>query len=278
MRVLFTLLLLLIPAEAQTPLVRLLNTTHPASRTFQIGDQFEILLTGPPNQPISVRTTMDGRIDWGPIIGSTDTTGKWSTQGQFEKSDFGSWREIWTIGGKLASPAVQFSVTAPCLPGGLSFAESSGLHTILTCETAEGPQTFSTPSTSDAFRTQDGRSVPAQPTEQTQDAWQMGILQELITTQAELARPIALQSSRGARGDETAELITNLVGANALSEDETRNVLVILRAAFARPETIAPGAKYPAQTLKLLRHLADLAGESSLQRQIAETQAYVQTR
>ena len=106
----------------------------------------------------------------------------------------------------------------------------------------------------------------------------MGILQELITSHQELTGPVSLQSSRGGRGDETAELIPNLIGVNALSEGEIRNVLTIIRNAFARPETLAPGAKYPARTLKLLRHLANFVEESSLQRQIAETVEYVQTR
>jgi hypothetical protein len=73
-------------------------------------------------------------------------------------------------------------------------------------------------------------------------------------------------------------LITNLIGVNALSEDEIWNVLTIVRNAFARPETLAPGAKYPARSLKLLRHLADLTDDSSVQRQITETLEYLQTR
>ncbi len=160
MLVLYALLMVVIPAAAQNPLVRLVNTSHPASRVFQVGDRFEVLLTGAPNQPVSVRTTMNGRIDWGPIIGATDSTGRWSTAGQFEKSDFGSWYEVWTIGGKLANPAVQFSVSAPCLPGGQGFMATSGPNMMLTCETAEGRQIFSSPSASDSFRTSDGRRNP----------------------------------------------------------------------------------------------------------------------
>jgi hypothetical protein len=278
MRVLFAVLLAVIPAAAQSPLVRLLNASHPASRVFQVGDRFEVLLTGAPNEPVSVRTTMEGRTDWGPIIGATDSTGRWSAAGQFEKSDFGSWSEIWTVGGKLASPAVQFSVSAPCLPGGQGSAVYSGRNMVLTCETAEGRQGFSTPSSSDSFRTSDGRLVPGRSSEQTQEVYQMGILQELFTAQRQVTGPVALQSSRGGRGDETAELIANLIGVNALSDGEIRNVLTIIHNAFARPETLAPGARYPARTLKLLRHLADLVDESSLQREISETLEYVQTR
>jgi hypothetical protein len=55
-------------------------------------------------------------------------------------------------------------------------------------------------------------------------------------------------------------------------------VLAIIRAAFEKPESIAPTARFPARTFELLRHLADFTDQDSLQRQIAETVAYVQTR
>jgi hypothetical protein len=217
MRILSIVLLAVIPAAAQSPLVRLYNASHPVSRDFQVGDRFEILLTGLPNQPVSVRTTRAGRTDWGPIIGSTDSTGRWSAVGQFEKSGLGDWGEVWTVGYKVASPAIQFSVNAPpCLPGGQSFQSQFGIQTALTCETAEGRQTFTTPSSSDSFRTPDGRLVPGDSTEQTQDGYQMAILQYFITGQGQMKTPIALQSSRGGRGDETADLITKLIGVNAL--------------------------------------------------------------
>ena len=117
MRLLMAGLLALVPAFAQTALVRISNISRPGQE-FQIGDRFQILITAGPDQTISVRTTMHGRTDWGPTIGSTDDSGRWSIEGQFEKSDFGDWREVWTVGGKLASPAIQFSVGAPCLAGG----------------------------------------------------------------------------------------------------------------------------------------------------------------
>ena len=191
MRVLFALLVVVIPAAAQNPLVRLVNASHPASSVFQVGDRFEILLTGAPNQPVSVRTTMNGRTDWGPIIGSTDSTGRWSTAGQFEKSDFGSWHEVWTVGGKLASPVVQFSVSAPCLPGRRGMAFTSGPNVMQTCETAEGSQSFSTSPGSSSFRTSDGSVVPRSSIgQEAQDVYQMGILQDFITAQRPSTGPV----------------------------------------------------------------------------------------
>jgi hypothetical protein len=279
MRVPLLLVLAIIPAAAQSPLVRLLNASRPISRDFQVGDRFEILVTGAPNQAVSVRTSMHGRTDWSPIIGSTDSTGRWSTGGQFEKSDFGDWREIWTVGGKIASPAIQFSVNAPCLPGGQGQSLISGPNIILTCKTTEGTQTFVTPSLSDPFRTPDGRLIPGRRTEETPEQYHTEIIQDLIAGGTEMrADRISLQSSRGGLGDETADLISKLIGANALNEDETRNSLAIIRTAFEKPETIQPSAKEPPRTLLLLRHLADFTDQDSLKREIAETIAYVQAR
>ncbi len=279
MRVPLLLVLAIIPAAAQSPIVRLLNASRPISRDFQVGDRFEILITGAPNQPISVRTSMHGRTDWSPIIGSTDGTGRWSTGGQFEKSDFGDWLEIWTVGGKLAGPTIQFSVNAPCLPSGQgqSFLFVSGPNMSLKCETTEGTQTFVTPSLADPFRTPDGRLVNGRASEQTQEQYHREVLQYFITAGTGTVR-VALQSSRGGLGDETADLISTLIGVNALSEDETRNLLGILHAAFEKPETIRPSAKEPSRTLLLLRHLADFTDQDSLKREIAETIAYVQAR
>ena len=106
----------------------------------------------------------------------------------------------------------------------------------------------------------------------------MEILQFWISGNQPLPHPVSLQSSSGARGDGTAELIANLIGVNALSNNEIRNVLAIIHDAFDKPETLAPGAKYPGRSLKLLHHLADFADDTGLQREITETLEYVQTR
>jgi hypothetical protein len=265
-----------VSAAAESPLVLLLNTSHPG-KNFQIGDRFEIRITGAPDQTISVRTAMHGRTDWGPIIGSTDSTGRWSVSGQFQKSDLGDWSEVWTVGGKLAGPAIQFSVGAPCPPGGQNFVFVSGPNFAMSCETADGHQTFATPSDSDSFRTPDGRSVPGRAIPQTQEQYFMEILQNFMANGMGETR-VALQSSRGRLGDETAGLISQLIGVNALTVSETRNAVAIVRAAFEKPETLLPSAKIPSRTLLLLRHLEQFANEDSLKRQIAETAAFVQAQ
>jgi hypothetical protein len=276
MRILLTLALAIVPAVAQIPLVRLLNTSRPGS-DFQIGDRFEIVITAAPNQRVSLRTSRQGRTDWSPVVGSTDSTGRWSTGGHFEKRDFGSWVEIWTVGGKLASPVIQFSVKAPCLPSGRNQAFMSGPNMILNCETSEGTQTFATPSLSDSFRTPDGRLVNGRASEQTQEQYYSELLQHFIANGMGTA-PVALQSSRGGLGDETADLISKLIGVNALNEDETRNCLLIVRAAFEEPKNTQPTAKEPSRTLLLLRHLADITDPGNLKREIDETITYFQAR
>ncbi len=108
----------------------------------------------------------------------------------------------------------------------------------------------------------------------------MDILQYLITSQEkDIARTrISLQSSSGGGlGDEVAGLIARLIGVNALSDEETRNVLAIVHATFEKPETIALSPRVPSKTLQFLQHLADLTDQGSLRQQIADTMAYVQT-
>jgi hypothetical protein len=268
MRLLLVVALAAIPAAAQSPLVRLINATRPASRDFQIGDRFEILITGAANQPVSVRTTMHSRMDWGPVIGRTDMSGRWSTTGQFEKDDFGGWSEAWTVGGKLANPEIHFSVGAPCLKGGEGFMASTGANMVLTCETSEGRQTFATSSDTESFRTPDGRSVPGRMSKMTAEQYHAEIMQYLITGPAR-------DVGSGQYGDEAGAVIMKVIGVNALSDDEARNVVSIIRTAFEKPELIPQAAKHPSETLRLLRNLADSTSQESLRQQIAETIAYV---
>ena len=272
MRILLTLILA-VSSAAQVPVVSLVNASRPGS-DFQVGDRFELVITAAPHQPVSVRTYRQGNTDWSPTIGSTDNTGHWSTTGQFARSDFGSWKEFWTVGGKLASPS-QFDVKAPCLPNGWQFLEMMGAHMAVTCETSDGIQMFSTPGSSDSFRTPDGRLVEANPSGKTQEQYDGELLQHYMATGIG-AKPVSLQSPRGGLGDETAELISKLIGGNALTEDETRNVLAIVRAAFAKPENIQPTAKQPWRTLLLLQRLDEITGPGDLKREIGETIAYFQ--
>jgi hypothetical protein len=270
MRILLILASAIIPVVAQSPVVHLSNTTRPGSGDFLIGDRFEIVITGAPNQPVSVRTTAKQGTDWGPVIGWTGLSGRWSTTGQFARSDFGDWSEVWTVGGKLANPAVHFSVSAPCLKGGQGQVIVSGPNMFMTCETAEGSQTFATPSDNEQFRTPDGRVVAGRMRgSMTADQYHAEIMQYFITSRPHDARARQV-------GDEAGALILKIIGVNALTEDETQNVLSIVRAAFEKPDRIPPSAKDSSATLLLLRNLADSTDQESLKQQIIETMAHVQ--
>lgn len=262
----------IIAAVAQVPAVHLTNTTRPAASDFQVGDGFQVVVTGAANQPVSIRTTMQGRTDWGPVAGWTDTSGRWSATGQFEKRDFGGWSEVWTVGGKLATPAIRFSVHAPCLkvqPGTATMAQS-GPNMVVTCETAEGRQSFATPSLTDSFRTPDGRIVPGRNlSSQTAEEYHAEIMDYLITSRAQ-------EVGSGLLGDEAGALIVKLIGPNALSDAEIGNVMAVVRAAFAKPDRIPQAAKAPSATLGLLQALSDASSQESLKQQIADTMAYIQ--
>jgi hypothetical protein len=211
------------------------------------------------------------------VIASTDSAGQWSTAGQFEKRDFGDWSEIWTVGGKLASPAIQFRVAPPCEPGAQYRAMVFGPNVMVTCETNEGVQTFVTPNSADPFRAPDGRLANGRRETRTQVQYYSEILQHYMAAGIGPAG-IHLQTPEGGLGDGTAELISNLIGANALTPNEIRNSLAILRSSFEHPETMLPSAREPSRTLLLLRHLEELTGEPGLKREIDETIAYFQAR
>jgi hypothetical protein len=269
MRILLILAVAAIDVAAG-PTVQLINTTRPGSAGFQIGDRFEIVLNGAANQSVSVITTMTGRTGWGPVIGWTDMNGRWSTTGQYERTDFGDWSEVWTVAGKMVNPVVHFSVSAPCLEGGQHILMYSGLPRSETCDTAEGRQTFGTQSDAEPFRTPDGRAIPGRVrSSMTAEQYQMEIMQSLITS-----GPSGVRSRQ--IGDEAAALITKIIGANALTESETRNVLSIIRAAFERPDRFPRAARNLSATLLLLQSVSNATEQEDLKQQIAEAIAYVQ--
>jgi hypothetical protein len=269
MKLLVVFVAAVIAAAAQIPTARMINTSRPGSADFQVTDRFEIVVTGAPNSPVSVRTIRQGRTDWGPVIAHTDAGGSWSTEGQFEKQDFGGWREIWTVGGKVANPVVDLSVKGPCIPGGQNSMLTSGPNMAQHCETADGMQSFVTPSDGDSFRTADGRVIPGRMrTAMTAEEYHMEIMQSMMETRGE-AEP-------GKLAVEAGDLIAKMIGVNALTEVETKKVLSIVRAAY-QPSFRAGEKEKPAM-LALLEDLAGQAEQESLKTAILETTNFVRTQ
>ena len=266
MRSLLVLVTTVAFVTAQTPTAKIINESRPGATNFQVGDRFRIVITGAANQSVSVRTSRISATDWGPVIGQTGANG-WSTTGQFENSDFGYWSEAWTVGGRLASPVLNFSVDAPCLPGGMGSVMRLGAATLETCQTANGTETFGAPSYGESFRTADGRVVtePASTPEQ----YRMRRLESLMLNDQD-------GQSSGLYGDEVGALITKLIGVNALSEDEMVNAVRLIHKAYKQPKFIPPAQHAPIATLPLLKQFDSATQQESLKRQIAETVNYVQ--
>ncbi len=273
MLILFGLAIILIPAIAQNANVELRNTTHPTSSEFQVGDGFEVLITGEANQPISVRTTMNARTNWSSVIGSTDASGRWSTTGSFDKNDFGDWGEIWTVGGQIAGSPLHFSVGAPCLKGAQdSFVMQMSLLAVATCQTAEGRETFATPSEERPFRTPDGRSVPGRTRlNRTAEQYQAEIMESVI-----MDRINTLNFRQRQLGDQAGALINKIIGSNALTDSETERMLLIVRKAYEKPDRIPQLAQQPLETLRLLKNLAASTRQKNVKQEIAGTIEFVQ--
>lgn len=257
-------------AAAQSPTAMMINTSRPGSADFQVGDKFQIIVAGAPNLPVSVRTMRQGRTDWGPVIAYTDASGRWSAEGQFEKQDFGGWREVWTVGGKVANPVIDLSVKGSCPSGARSGMMASGAAMMMFCETASGSQSFVTPSEGDSFRTPDGRVIPGRMrTAMTADEYHMEIMQSMMETRGD-ALPGKLAAEAG-------DLIMKMIGVNALTEVETKKVLSIIRAAYLPTPFRAGEAEKPAM-LALLEDLANQAEQESLKTEILETTNFVRTQ
>src|SRR2546422_9738405 len=92
--------------------------------------------------PLSRKTRTSSNVPTGvPLLARPIAQVDGLPAGSSRRADFGDWSEIWTVGDKLASPAIQFSVNAPGLPGGQGHSLISGPNIVLSCETAEGRRT-----------------------------------------------------------------------------------------------------------------------------------------
>jgi len=262
MRAILIFALAAIPALAQNPVAQIVNLTRGGTTDFQVGDRFGIVITAWANEPVSVRTTRNSVTDWSLVIGWTDQSGHWATQGQFEKSDFGQWSQGWTVGAKLTAQPLQFFVTGSCLPGRPGSMSTSGPNIALNCETAAGEQTFVTQSFGDSFRTPDGRVIP-------------GLVTHGGTPEQRMSIVIEEGGPSGQVGDAAAALITKVIDANTLSEREIRNVIQIIRMAFQNLDHNSPTSN-PIATVALLKQLTNQTELESLKKEIAATIAFVQ--
>ena len=105
----------------------LANVSRPG-QSFQVGDQFALTITGPPNsQVIEMNATQNGATvgsQW--AAGTTDSTGKLVISNTFGSGDVGKWQEVWFVQGGTSTPTVSFTVNAAPSGGGGGGSQSGG--------------------------------------------------------------------------------------------------------------------------------------------------------
>ena len=112
---------------AATPATATLVNTSRPGQSPQVGDSWQLTITGAPNSPVTDSATQNGTSLGTTPYGSTDANGNFSLSGTFDSSSIGTWVETWSVGGSQASP-ISFTVAAA--PAGT--AASTALTTTTT--------------------------------------------------------------------------------------------------------------------------------------------------
>jgi hypothetical protein len=87
-----------------------LSATITARDGYVVGRSWEVVVTGPPGQPVSVRAFQDDKDLGQTQYGVTAADGKFRMSGTFTSDTVGRWTEHWYVGDKLAG-TVNFIVT-----------------------------------------------------------------------------------------------------------------------------------------------------------------------
>jgi hypothetical protein len=100
------------PTADYTLGVILENLTSGQPSSFNVGDQWRLTISGPPNLPVTGAAQQSGRNLGVSSYGSTDSTGHLVLTGTMTADTVGSWSEQWTVGGRPVG-SVSFVVVAP---------------------------------------------------------------------------------------------------------------------------------------------------------------------
>jgi hypothetical protein len=74
--------------------------------SFEVGDTFVLVITGPPNQPVTVAQNFGSPG----FVGYTNSQGVYSNSATWGASDPGSYNQTWYVGGVSAAPSLSFVV------------------------------------------------------------------------------------------------------------------------------------------------------------------------
>jgi hypothetical protein len=97
--------------------VAVLSNTSRPGQSFQVGDSWQLNITGTPNSAVSNLATQNGNSLGVTGYGSTDANGNFSLSGSFSASTVGNWTEQWSVGG-VNAPSLSFTVSAAQSSGG----------------------------------------------------------------------------------------------------------------------------------------------------------------
>lgn len=104
--------------QGQSVSVQIQNTTRPGSANFQVGDSWQITISGPANAPVASSATQNGNSLGTTPFGSTNANGQMVLTGVMGTAQIGSWVENWTVGGQSAGSLVFSVTTAGASTGG----------------------------------------------------------------------------------------------------------------------------------------------------------------
>jgi hypothetical protein len=104
------------PASTGAASLKFTNLTSGNASKLAVGDRWQIQITNAArNAPVSVKGGQNGAQDTTPM-GSTDSAGNWTSNGQIEAGQIGSWTEAWTVGGQPVGNFA-FTVVPASAPG-----------------------------------------------------------------------------------------------------------------------------------------------------------------
>lgn len=92
--------------------VRLVNTSGGSNSSFNVGDSWQIVVTGPPNSSVTASASQNGTSLGSSTMGTIGSNGQLTLTGTFAASQVGNWTETWQVAGQAAG-SISFSVGAP---------------------------------------------------------------------------------------------------------------------------------------------------------------------
>ncbi len=115
------------PAAGGAVSVKIVNPSGGSNSTFNVGDAWQVIVSGPPNAQVQASASQNGTSLGSSSMGVIGSNGQLVLQGTFASSQVGQWSESWTVGGQSAG-SISFSVVAPSstYSGGITSGTSAG--------------------------------------------------------------------------------------------------------------------------------------------------------